>query len=179
MNVEGILRTKGAHVVTIRPDATIEELVGGLRNERIGAMVVSKDGQSVLGIISERDVVRGLAERGSRILDEPVADLMTRDVVACGLGDTVKQVMAEMTRRTGAPYPRGRGRNVARDRQHRRRRQEPPRGDGDGDERPARGLHRAQVSRFACPVHGHSAIVTYAARLACGGNGAPKYSVVR
>ena len=99
MNVEGILRTKGAHVVTIRPDATIEELVGGLRNERIGAMVVSEDGRSVLGIISERDVVRGLAERGSRILDLPVADLMTRDVVSCGLGDTMKQVMAEMTRR--------------------------------------------------------------------------------
>ena len=99
MNVEGILRTKGRHVVTIRPDATIEELVDGLRNERIGAMVVSEDGRTVLGIISERDVVRGLAERGSGILDTPVADRMTRDVVSCALHDTVKQVMAEMTRR--------------------------------------------------------------------------------
>ena len=99
MNVEGILRTKGTHVVTIRPNATIEELVGGLRNERIGAMVVSEDGRSVLGIISERDVVRGLAERGSRILETTVAELMTRDVVSCTPADTVKQVMAEMTRR--------------------------------------------------------------------------------
>ena len=99
MKVEGILRTKGARVVTIRPDATIRELVRGLRDERIGAMVVSEDGWAVLGIISERDVVRGLAERGSGILDIPVAELMTRDVVSCTPTDTVKQVMAEMTRR--------------------------------------------------------------------------------
>jgi len=99
MNVDGILRTKGAAVVTIRPDATIGDLVRGLRADRIGAMIVSEDGRSILGIISERDVVRGLAERGSRILEAPVADLMTRDVVSCTPRDTVKQVMAEMTRR--------------------------------------------------------------------------------
>jgi CBS domain-containing protein len=99
MDVEGILRAKGATVVTIRPDATIRELVRGLSDERIGAMVVSEDGRSVLGIISERDVVRGLAELGPRILEAPIADLMTRDVVVCAPRDTVKQVMAEMTRR--------------------------------------------------------------------------------
>jgi len=99
MNVEGILRAKGAAVVTIKPDATIGSLVQGLREARIGAMVVSDDGRAVLGIISERDVVRGLAERGPRILDTPVAELMTRNVVSCALQDTVKQVMAEMTKR--------------------------------------------------------------------------------
>ena len=99
MNVEGILRSKGATVVTIKPDATIADLVHGLREDRIGAMVVSEDGRSVLGIISERDVVRGLAERGPRILDVQVSELMTRDVVSCAPRDTVKQVMAEMTRR--------------------------------------------------------------------------------
>lgn len=99
MNVEGILRAKGAAVVTIRPDATIGSLVQGLREARIGAMVVSDDGRSVLGIISERDVVRGLAERGPRILETRVSDLMTRNVVSCAPQDTVKQVMAEMTRR--------------------------------------------------------------------------------
>jgi len=99
MNVEGILRAKGARVVTIKPDATVRDLVDGLREERIGAMVVSEDGRSVLGIISERDVVRGLAERGPRVLDTLVADLMTRNVVSCTPQDTVKQVMAEMTRR--------------------------------------------------------------------------------
>ncbi len=99
MNVDGILRAKGATVVTIGPDATIGTLVEGLRDERIGAMVVSEDGRSVVGIISERDVVRGLAERGPRILEAPVAELMTRQVVSCTPKDTVKQVMAEMTKR--------------------------------------------------------------------------------
>ena len=99
MNVEGILRSKGAAVVTIKPDATVRDLVDGLREERIGAMVVSEDGHSVLGIISERDVVRGLAERGPRVLEAVIADLMTRNVVSCTPHDTVKQVMAEMTRR--------------------------------------------------------------------------------
>ena len=99
MSVDGILRAKGAAVVTIRPDATIRDLVHGLRDQRIGAMVVSEDGRSLLGIISERDVVRGLAELGPRVLDAQVAELMTREVVACSPRDTVKHVMAEMTRR--------------------------------------------------------------------------------
>jgi CBS domain-containing protein len=99
MDVDGILRAKGAAVVTIRPDATVADLVRGLREERIGAMVVSEDGRSVLGIISERDVVRGLADRGPRILEARVAELMTRDVVTCTPRDSVKQVMAEMTTR--------------------------------------------------------------------------------
>ena len=62
-------------------------------------MVVSADGRTVSGIVSERDVVRGLAERGTRILEVPVSELMTRDVISCTPRDTVKQVMAEMTRR--------------------------------------------------------------------------------
>jgi len=99
MNVEGILRSKGASVVTIKPGATVADLVRGLREERIGAMVVSDDGRAVLGIISERDVVRGLAEHGPRVMDKLVAELMTRDVVACQPLDSVKQVMSEMTRR--------------------------------------------------------------------------------
>lgn len=99
MNVDGILRAKGANVVTIRPDASVGQLVDGLRDERIGAMVVSEDGRSVLGIVSERDVVRALADRGPRILEAPVAELMTRQVYSCTPQDTVKHVMAEMTRR--------------------------------------------------------------------------------
>jgi CBS domain-containing protein len=99
VNVDGILRAKGANVITIRPDASVGRLVDGLREERIGAMIVSEDGRTVLGIISERDVVRGLAERGSRILEAPVGELMTRQVFSCTPQDTVKHVMAEMTKR--------------------------------------------------------------------------------
>ncbi len=99
MNVDGILRAKGARVVTIRPDASVGELVQGLREAGIGAMVVSTDGRTVDGIVSERDVVRALAQHGARVVDRPVSDLMTRNVVTCSPRDNVKHLMAEMTRR--------------------------------------------------------------------------------
>jgi CBS domain-containing protein len=99
MNVDGILRSKGARVVTIRPDASVADLVAGLRDAGIGAMVVSADGRAVDGIVSERDVVRALAQHGGRVVDRPVSDLMTRNVVTCSPGDSVKQLMSEMTRR--------------------------------------------------------------------------------
>jgi CBS domain-containing protein len=99
MNVDGILRSKGARVVTIRPDASVADLVAGLRDAGIGAMVVSTDGRAVDGIVSERDVVRALAQHGGRVVDRPVSDLMTRNVVTCSPGDSVKQLMTEMTRR--------------------------------------------------------------------------------
>ena len=99
MNVEGILRAKGAGVVSIRPDATVGELISGLRREGIGAMVVSGDLRSVDGIVSERDVVHGLAAHGPAILGLPVREIMTRNVVTCGPTDTVKQLMEAMTRR--------------------------------------------------------------------------------
>jgi CBS domain-containing protein len=99
MDVDRILRSKGANVITIRSDATVAELVRGLRDARIGAMVVSDDGWHVDGIVSERDVVGGLAERGVGIIDERIADVMTRVVVTCSPHDTVKQVMSVMTLR--------------------------------------------------------------------------------
>ena len=99
MDVERILRSKGATVVTIRPDATVADLVHGLREAKIGAMVVSEDGWHVDGIVSERDVVRGLAERGPGVLDLTVSEVMTRDVATCSPHDSVKAVMAEMTLR--------------------------------------------------------------------------------
>jgi CBS domain-containing protein len=99
MDVDRILRSKGATVITIRSDATVAELVRGLRDARIGAMVVSDDGWHVDGIVSERDVVRGLAERGVGIMGERMADVMTRVVATCSPHDTVKQVMSVMTLR--------------------------------------------------------------------------------
>ena len=99
MNVDGILRAKGGNVVTIGPDASVADLVAGLRDAGIGAMVVSADGRTVDGIVSERDVVRALAQHGGRVVDRPVSDLMTRSVVTCSPQDSVKQLMSEMTRR--------------------------------------------------------------------------------
>jgi CBS domain-containing protein len=98
MKVEGILRSKGTNVVTANPSATVGSIVQRLHQARIGAIVVTENGR-VLGMISERDVVRGLADHGPAILDRQVADLMTRPVHSCSLDDSVKHLMSEMTRK--------------------------------------------------------------------------------
>jgi CBS domain-containing protein len=98
MDVQGILRAKGARVVTIKPDATVADLVRGLRDEQIGAMVVSDDGERINGIVSERDVVRALAEVGERAVGQRVADIMTNTVTTCSPTDSVKSLMELMTR---------------------------------------------------------------------------------
>jgi CBS domain-containing protein len=101
MKVREILEAKGRRVVTIRPDATIATAVHRLALERIGALVVSEDGSSVAGILSERDIVRALAQEGAEIMgtSQRVADVMTTGVATCSMDDNIKAVMAEMTRR--------------------------------------------------------------------------------
>ena len=101
MKVREILDAKGRGVVTIRSDTTLSTAVHRLALERVGALVVSDDGARVDGILSERDVVAGLARDGADLLaaGRRVADLMTHNVITCGPDDTVKQLMAEMTRR--------------------------------------------------------------------------------
>lgn len=98
MTVAAILKSKGDRVATTRPDATIETVVHRLKLEGIGALVVSEDGRRVAGIISERDIVRGLAEHGEALLAMKASELMTTGVVTCEPDTTVNQVMARMTR---------------------------------------------------------------------------------
>ena len=105
MNVENILRTKGSEVATIRPDETVGDAVQQLIDRNIGALVVSKDGHSVDGIISERDIVHGLADHGAGLLSLKVAEMMSRRVVTCELSDSVDQLMAEMTNRRVRHFP--------------------------------------------------------------------------
>ena len=99
MNVETILKTKGAVVVTIAPSATISEAVALLSRKRIGALVVSTDGREPLGILSERDIVQGLGQRGASLLDAKVDELMTRSVITCAPQDRLADLMALMTER--------------------------------------------------------------------------------
>jgi CBS domain-containing protein len=99
MNVETILRNKGDWVATIRPDATIADAIETLNRERIGALVVSADGNSVDGVLSERDIVIALDDYGQALLSRPVDEIMTRNVATCDPGDTVRELMAEMTHR--------------------------------------------------------------------------------
>ncbi len=105
MNVETILRAKGSAVATIRPDDTVGAAVEELISRNIGALVVSADGGSVDGIISERDIVHGLAEHGATLLSLSVAEMMTRRVATCRLSDSVDQLMAEMTNRRIRHFP--------------------------------------------------------------------------
>lgn len=98
MGVDGILRAKGTRVATIKPDATVVDLLRGLRDEGIGAMVVSDDGYHLDGIVSERDVVRALARVGARVLQQPVSEIMSTEVMTCSPTDLVKSVMELMTR---------------------------------------------------------------------------------
>ncbi len=99
MDVAAILKSKGKNVVTARPDAKIAEITRILKNERIGAVVVSEDNIKVQGIISERDIVRGLADRGLDVLDMRVDELMTREVFTCAPTDWTSQLMAQITER--------------------------------------------------------------------------------
>ena len=80
MNVEQLLRGKGRKVVTVGTHATIDILTKRLRMEKIGAAVVSDDGETVEGIISERDVVNGLADHGAELRAMMVSELMTRSL---------------------------------------------------------------------------------------------------
>jgi CBS domain-containing protein len=99
MDVEAILRNKGRAVATIGPEATVGDAIDALREQNIGALVVSDDGAGVDGIISERDIVHALARHGEALLALAVAEVMTRPVVTCDPQDTVADLMAEMTNR--------------------------------------------------------------------------------
>ena len=97
MRISDVIRRKGATVVTISPDDTVRRLLDLLAEHRIGALVVSGDGSSVDGIVSERDVVRRLQQSGAEALDQPVAQIMTAEVTTCGPDDGVEHLMRLMT----------------------------------------------------------------------------------
>jgi CBS domain-containing protein len=98
MLVQQILRSKAdTGVITIAPDARISDAVRMLSERRIGSLVVSTDGRRAVGIISERDVVRGLGQRGADCLGEAVDTLMTRSIVTCTREDSDERVLATMT----------------------------------------------------------------------------------
>ncbi|NBC33379.1 MAG: CBS domain-containing protein [Alphaproteobacteria bacterium] len=99
MTVERLLRIKGREVVTIRPDAPLADVAHKLSEGKFGALIVSEDGRTIQGIISERDLVRTIAEQGASALDQKVADVMTREVVTCSVKDKSDHVMAVMSHR--------------------------------------------------------------------------------
>jgi CBS domain-containing protein len=97
MRIADVLRSKGSDVVTVPPDTSVRDLLGVLAEFGIGAAVVSADGATVDGIVSERDVVRALAGRGAAVLDDEVASIMTREVTTTAPDDTTTAAFIVMT----------------------------------------------------------------------------------
>lgn len=97
MRVSDVLRHKGGEVVTVAPDTPVRQLVALLTERRIGAVVVSSDGETVDGIVSERDIVRALAERGAAVLSDPVHSIHTDDVHTATPQTQIEELMRLMT----------------------------------------------------------------------------------
>jgi CBS domain-containing protein len=98
MRIYELLRNKGFDVITVRPGTPVTEVISLLREYNLGAVVVSDDGRQVSGIVTERDIVRRLAE-DTEFLTGPVSEIMTVDVHTCKAGDSVQSLMTTMTDR--------------------------------------------------------------------------------
>jgi CBS domain-containing protein len=96
MTVRAILDTKGHQITSVEPEAKLSAAVKVLAERKIGAVLVMSAGR-IEGILSERDIVRVLGERGASVLDESVSTVMTRKVVSCKQSDTVGAIMEMMT----------------------------------------------------------------------------------
>jgi CBS domain-containing protein len=97
MRISDLLRAKGSEVVTVTPESDVRQLLAVLTERRIGAVVVSRDGTGVDGIVSERDVVTALAERGAGALAEPVSAILTAEVHTVTPDTQVDELMRLMT----------------------------------------------------------------------------------
>ena len=98
MLVSQILKDKGGAVFSIGPDLTLAQVCNALEQKRVGALIVCQ-GDTVVGVISERDIVRAVARDGAACLDQPVSDHMTREVVFAEPSETVAILMTRMTDR--------------------------------------------------------------------------------
>jgi CBS domain-containing protein len=99
MNVAYVLRHKGHAVATAGPSTTLLEVAEKLAAKRIGAIVIIGAKGAVVGIISERDIVRALSAQGPGCLSRPVSETMTRQVISCVESDTLDELMATMTQK--------------------------------------------------------------------------------
>ena len=97
MTVSIILAAKGRNVISVEPNATLSSAVALLAEKRIGAVVVLGVDSRIVGILSERDIVRALAERGAAALNAPVSQIMTRKVSTCTEAETISSIMERMT----------------------------------------------------------------------------------
>ena len=97
MSVAQILQVKGSDVITARPEVAILDIAKILAEKKIGAVLVTAEDDALAGIISERDVVRALAEHGTKLGKVKVSDFMTRELITCSPDATLDQIMSLMT----------------------------------------------------------------------------------
>lgn len=97
MNVQSIVDRKGADVATIHGDASLADAAALLRDRNVGALVVSADGATIVGLVSERDLVRAAAAHGASALGRPVSSVMSAKVRTCRPTDSVQRLMESMT----------------------------------------------------------------------------------
>jgi CBS domain-containing protein len=99
VRISTLLANKGSAVTTIRGDATVAAAVDELSRHHVGALVVSDDGRSIDGIVSERDVVRKMSERGQAVVNDLVSSIMSSKVTTCSPADDTESLMRTMTER--------------------------------------------------------------------------------
>jgi CBS domain-containing protein len=99
MDIESILAAKGREVRTIRPEATVAEAVRRMRDEAVGALVVSDDDVRIHGIVSDRGIMHAMADRGVAVMNEHIGNMMTKEVFTCFPEAHVSAIMAAMTQR--------------------------------------------------------------------------------
>jgi len=99
MSVEAILKTKGSVVFTIRPEHSVADAAALLTSKKVGVAVVCDAKGKLQGVLSERDIVKGLSQYGKAALEMPVRNVMSSPVVTCAPGDSVKGILGVMTER--------------------------------------------------------------------------------
>ena len=97
MNVATILSDKGTEIVSARPDDTLLDVARTLRKHRIGCVVLMDSDGGIIGIVSERDLVRAIADAGGDALTAPVSQCMTKKVITCSKSETIDAIMSTMT----------------------------------------------------------------------------------
>jgi hypothetical protein len=148
MTVAHMLTEKGSSVVTVRPERTLEEAIHLLAEKRIGALVVTDEARTLVGIISERDIMRALAYQGAAALDAPISHHMTSDVVTCRRETTNDQHHAADDGWPLPPHPCVRQRQARRPGLDRRRGQAPSCHSGSRAAGPAR-VHQQHVTEHS------------------------------
>jgi CBS domain-containing protein len=99
MKLVELIKGKQKEIIQVGANSTIAEAADTIAQHKIGALLVDDEGGSIVGILSERDIVRGLSQHGANLQDVKVSELMTSDLIRCAPGDTVNEAMAMMTDR--------------------------------------------------------------------------------